>query len=512
VHAHVSSAKDCGVFVAGHRRGPALEQRNKRTALDLLTIASREQAQGTSTELIIPATTSVNTAARNTTAELQGFIIQHTDNLISEITCPQLLDANQSPMMVYSLNLAPTEGGEVGVPGSSLGGSWSPVEAESNILNTPTYEPASPEWPKQLSSNSTSMNSTLNDPQASTSGVMSWENTQLFEDVEDVWRNFEQPPSKQIFPKMQNFGDIFNATNFDDANLDDIHLTGMQDFVAFDNSDNEIVDIEHVLKEEPLQTEIVKNMAPVDLPNSSHQPMYEIRIPIPETVISMNEELILNAQREMKTEHLESNEHSNQIKSLDKRCVESCTDQSRLIEQQPTVLQMLKANQGQQVKTRGRGRPPKEGVRTITPKVDRHRLVTDEDSTVSASDGYLTEDELERMKKRRARDLNNEASKRCRENRKLHFKKQLEELDTLTKRNQHLKEILNDLHTQVTSLKESMMDTIFKGRCQNLPPKNEVWYLQFDSAEILAAQAAPCAGTCIDLVPMLQQNNEDMQY
>ena len=121
--------------------------------------------------------------------------------------------------MVYSLNLAPTEGGEVGVPGSSLGGSWSPVEAESNILNTPTYEPASPEWPKQLSSNSTSMNSTLNDPQASTSGVMSWENTQLFEDVEDVWRNFEQPPSKQIFPKMQNFGDIFNATNFDDANL-----------------------------------------------------------------------------------------------------------------------------------------------------------------------------------------------------------------------------------------------------------------------------------------------------
>merc|ERR1712168_368484 len=151
---------------------------------------------------------------------------------------------------------------------------------------------------------------------------------------------------------------------------------------------------------------------------------------------------------------------------------------------------MLKANQRQQVKTRGRGRPPKEGVRTITPKVDRHRLVTDEDSTVSASDGYLTEDELERMKKRRARDLNNEASKRCRENRKLLFKKQLEELETLTKRNQDLKRTLNDLHNQVSTLKESMMDTIFKGRNQNLPPKNEAWCQQFDSVEMLAAQAA----------------------
>ena len=51
------------------------------------------------------------------------------------------------------------------------------------------------------------------------------------------------------------------------------------------------------------------------------------------------------------------------------RRVVFAADQSNIIEQQPTVLQVLNAQFGQQGKARGRGRPPKEGVRKITPKV-----------------------------------------------------------------------------------------------------------------------------------------------
>jgi len=410
--------------------------------------------------------------------------------------------------MAFSLNPAqPDDVVEVGVPVSSLGSSWIQVpilDAESSkTLNTPTIEQDSFDLLQGTTSASTSMQPTILKPQASTPTIISHE---------DVWGNIGQSPSNQIsfVHSNSNFGDIFNEINFDD---DFMSVEGPEWLDELIHSEKTFNDVEQVLKEEPNQNESIPLQVDFQQPKVPHQQLFEIRIPIPETVLSLDQERT-DRNSGMREEHVDTLEISHERKSSDERRVVFAADQSNIIEQQPTVLQVLNTQFGQQGKARGRGRPPKEGVRKITPKVDKRRFVTDDESTCSASEGYLTEDEVERMKKRRARDLNNEASKRCRENRKLLFKKQLEELETLTKRNQDLKRTLNDLHNQVSTLKESMMDTIFKGRIQNLPPKNEAWCQQFDSVEMLAAQAAPCAGMCFDLIPMLQQlkDEENMQY
>ena len=77
---------------------------------------------------------------------------------------------------------------------------------------------------------------------------------------------------------------------------------------------------------------------------------------------------------------------------------------------------------------RKRGRPVDNSPREITVKLPRLRRDR-RTSTTSASDSDLvscsessvsgmTEDEISALKYRRMRDLNNEASKRCRQNRK----------------------------------------------------------------------------------------------
>ena len=81
---------------------------------------------------------------------------------------------------------------------------------------------------------------------------------------------------------------------------------------------------------------------------------------------------------------------------------------------------------------------------------------------MSDSASGLTDDEVSALKYRRMRDLNNVASKRCRENRRIKMEKSETELKDLLEKNIHLKETVNLLETKVSKLK-----TIFLSRMSN---------------------------------------------
>lgn len=112
------------------------------------------------------------------------------------------------------------------------------------------------------------------------------------------------------------------------------------------------------------------------------------------------------------------------------------------------------------VKTRGRGRPPKPLGRAITPAVRRGRVVSD---TENSTDGNLTEAEISDQRYRRMRDLNNEASKRCRENRKRKQEVLEEECEQLKERNTHLKAKLRKLESAVAKLKSCVLTNVGGG-------------------------------------------------
>jgi len=120
---------------------------------------------------------------------------------------------------------------------------------------------------------------------------------------------------------------------------------------------------------------------------------------------------------------------------------------------------------------RPRGRPPVPLERPITPRVPRAaRLAaaaaTAEDSDhvyVTSDGGYLTEQEVALMKWRRGRDLNNVASKRCRENRKLRQQRMEEEAEQLLARNAELKRRLRALEAKVRRVKEYYLTQMLPG-------------------------------------------------
>jgi len=103
---------------------------------------------------------------------------------------------------------------------------------------------------------------------------------------------------------------------------------------------------------------------------------------------------------------------------------------------------------------RGRGRPPRPPGRAITPAVVRGRIVSEEPDIGGAStDGNLTDAEITDLRYRRMRDLNNEASKRCRENRKRKNQQLEEEAEQLMLKNARLKERLKKLERTVLKAK-----------------------------------------------------------
>lgn len=113
---------------------------------------------------------------------------------------------------------------------------------------------------------------------------------------------------------------------------------------------------------------------------------------------------------------------------------------------------------------RKRGRPSRNEPRDITPKLPRlphgQNTSDSEYAYVSDSGGLLTDDEVSALKYRRMRDLNNEASKRCRQTRKEKNVSEEVELNGLAERNTKLKAALTKMETQVMELKAKFLAEI----------------------------------------------------
>jgi len=110
------------------------------------------------------------------------------------------------------------------------------------------------------------------------------------------------------------------------------------------------------------------------------------------------------------------------------------------------------------IKKKVRGRPPKEGPRHITPKPEPvprdHR--TDTDHIYMG----VVHDNKGDQRYRRMRDLNNDASKRCRQNRKAKFAALEMEKEQLLEKNSELKFKVKKMEEIVASLKKKFISDI----------------------------------------------------
>lgn len=111
------------------------------------------------------------------------------------------------------------------------------------------------------------------------------------------------------------------------------------------------------------------------------------------------------------------------------------------------------------VKRNCRGRPPVPLERPILPPLPRARRGTQPES----EDSDLTEQDVANWRYRRSRDLNNVASKRCRENRKRRHQEAEEEALRLEARNIELNRRLRALEAKVRKFKEIYMQHILPG-------------------------------------------------
>lgn len=135
----------------------------------------------------------------------------------------------------------------------------------------------------------------------------------------------------------------------------------------------------------------------------------------------------------------------------------------------PTILMVV---EGRNKKTRGR---PPVSTRKITKRVNAKvlraaRPITDDES---ATESYMSDAEyIAQMKYRRSRDLNNEASKRCREKRKEKFFELCQQRDELADRNVELRAKLGNMEKLVAELKK-----YFNENCvaNNPLPTNSQW-------------------------------------
>jgi len=110
------------------------------------------------------------------------------------------------------------------------------------------------------------------------------------------------------------------------------------------------------------------------------------------------------------------------------------------------------------IQKKARGRPPKEGPRQITPKPapalkDRR---TDTDHVYMG----VVHDNKNDQRYRRMRDLNNDASKRCRQNRKSKFAVLEMEKDELLEKNSELKFKVKKMEEIVAALKKKFISDI----------------------------------------------------
>ena len=96
------------------------------------------------------------------------------------------------------------------------------------------------------------------------------------------------------------------------------------------------------------------------------------------------------------------------------------------------------------------------------PRLRRKSTTTSESEFIYCSDSAsgMTDDEVSALKYRRMRDLNNEASKRCRENRKSKLGNAEAELRNLYEKNLQLKETVAHYESMVARLKSKFLQRV----------------------------------------------------
>lgn len=148
----------------------------------------------------------------------------------------------------------------------------------------------------------------------------------------------------------------------------------------------------------------------------------------------------------------------------------SASSTSGEVEQQE-IEAKPETEKSQQVVKRGRGRPRLPRTGPEVPKRPRGRPATApefaqvEDYESSSS---MSSDELQDVRYRRMRDLNNAASKRCRNNRKRKFEDKEEQVKLIADKNMELKKTVEDLESQVKKFKSALCDLIMKNKTQNV--------------------------------------------
>ena len=112
--------------------------------------------------------------------------------------------------------------------------------------------------------------------------------------------------------------------------------------------------------------------------------------------------------------------------------------------------------------------------RPIAPPLPRATKRTRQESEDSDLD-YLTEQERAEWRYRRSRDLNNVASKRCRENRKQRQIDMEEEAEQLISKNLKLKQRLLDLEAKVRRMKEYYLTNVLPGGVVDPESLEKMW-------------------------------------
>merc|ERR1712228_488565 len=120
---------------------------------------------------------------------------------------------------------------------------------------------------------------------------------------------------------------------------------------------------------------------------------------------------------------------------------------------------------------RGRGRPRLPRPEVEVPKRPRGRPATAKEYVeipLPESSSGMSSDELEELKYRRMRDLNNAASKRCRNSRKRKFQDKEEEITLLAARNIEMKGIVEELESEIKKFKSALDSMIKKSKIQHV--------------------------------------------
>jgi len=114
------------------------------------------------------------------------------------------------------------------------------------------------------------------------------------------------------------------------------------------------------------------------------------------------------------------------------------------------------------------------GGRRITPPVVGGRIVSGGEDSDYPTDVQLTDSEMTELRYRRMRDLNNEASKRCREKRKQKFNEMEKELQMQIQRNSLLQTKLKRIEATLMKVKSYYLTNLVPGQGAR-PDISQLW-------------------------------------